>query len=162
MLPAGDAATGRRDMSLRARAGVGAVVFALICLGFLVIALGALVIIFKTAKGSYEFFRWLHISRDATLKEDLPGDGSRALRPFRILAERGGRPEVHAADVVIDASGTWGQMRPLGDGGMRYGEKSCPRQQGCECYRSHDFNPPNRAVAVGIDGSGHLRVTLRQ
>ncbi len=62
--------------------------------------------------------RVLAISRDATLKEDLPGNGARAVRPFRILAERGGRQEVHAADVVIDASGTWGQMRPLGDGGI--------------------------------------------
>ncbi len=65
-----------------------------------------------------EHTRVIAIGRDGTLKEDLPGAGARALRPFRILVSRGGRPEIHAADIVIDASGTWGQMRPLGDGGI--------------------------------------------
>ena len=65
-----------------------------------------------------EHTRVVAVSRDGTVKEDLPGDRSRALRPFRVLAERDGRPVVHAADVLIDATGTWGQPRPLGCGGI--------------------------------------------
>jgi hypothetical protein len=58
------------------------------------------------------------ISRDATAKQDLPGDPARALRPFRVLAARAGREEIHEADLVIDATGTCGQARPLGNGGI--------------------------------------------
>ncbi len=69
--------------------------------------------------------RVVAISRRATAKQDLPGDPARALRPFRVLAARGGREEIHEADLVIDATGTYGQARPLGNGGIAApGEKA--------------------------------------
>jgi len=106
--------------------------------------------------------RVLAISRDATLKEDLPGNDARAVRPFRILAERGGRQEVHAADVVIDASGTWGQMRPLGDGGI-----PAPGENEAASFIDRgipDFSSPRVAArfagrTVLLAGAGHSAAT---
>ena len=43
------------------------IVFALVCLCLLAILLVALAMIFGTIKGSWDFLRWLRISRDATL-----------------------------------------------------------------------------------------------
>jgi hypothetical protein len=106
--------------------------------------------------------RVLAISRDATLKEDLPGDVARALRPFRILAECHGRQEVHAADVVIDAGGTWGRMRPLGDGGI-----PAPGENEAESFIERgipDFASPRVAAryagrTVLLVGAGHSAAT---
>src|SRR2546427_13274668 len=62
--------------------------------------------------------RVVAVSRDATLKQDRPGDRARALRPFRVLAESGVRQEIHEAEVVLDVSGTYGRARELGNGGI--------------------------------------------
>jgi hypothetical protein len=62
--------------------------------------------------------RVVAISRNLTAKEDLPGAAARAHRPFRLLVERAGREEIHEADIVMDASGTLGQPRALGNGGI--------------------------------------------
>ena len=62
--------------------------------------------------------RVVAIGRERMVKEDLPGGDLRSRRPFRALAETGGRREIHTADLVIDASGTWSHPRALGDGGI--------------------------------------------
>ena len=62
--------------------------------------------------------RVLGVSRDRTLKGDLVGDPMRGLRPFRVLASRKGREVLFESDVVIDATGTFGQHRYLGNGGL--------------------------------------------
>src|SRR3989442_5779455 len=62
--------------------------------------------------------RVMAVSRDATLKQDRPGDRARALKPCRVLAESGVRQEIHEAEVVLDVSGTYGRARELGNGGI--------------------------------------------
>jgi thioredoxin reductase len=61
----------------------------------------------------------VQVGRHGWLKEDSPGDARRAGQPFRLLLRTGkGREEVAEADVVIDCTGTYGQHRWLGDGGI--------------------------------------------
>jgi thioredoxin reductase len=61
----------------------------------------------------------LHVGRRGLLKEDTPGDAGRARQPFRLLVREGNGPErAEEADVVLDCSGTYGQHRWLGDGGI--------------------------------------------
>ena len=62
--------------------------------------------------------RVLAVSRDRLLKSDEIGTGRRAGRPFRLLVERDGEEHVEHADVVIDATGTYGNPNALGDGGI--------------------------------------------
>lgn len=62
--------------------------------------------------------RVLGVSRDRTLKGDLVGDPVRGLRPFRVLAQKDGREVLFASDVVLDTTGTFGQPRRLGNGGL--------------------------------------------
>jgi thioredoxin reductase len=60
----------------------------------------------------------LHVGRRGFLKEDSPGDGRRGRQPFRLLVRAGNRERVEEADVVLDCTGTYGQHRYLGDGGI--------------------------------------------
>jgi thioredoxin reductase len=62
--------------------------------------------------------RVLAVSRDGLLKSDEIGTGRRGGRPFRLLVERDGEESVEHADVVIDATGTYGHPNALGDGGI--------------------------------------------
>src|SRR5436309_2529143 len=62
--------------------------------------------------------RVIAVSRDATTKQDRPGESARADKPFRVLAESCGREEIHEADVVFDVTGTHGLPRALGNGGI--------------------------------------------
>jgi hypothetical protein len=72
--------------------------------------------------------RVISVSRDATTKQDRPGDRARALKPFRVLAESCGREEIHEADVVFDVTGTYGRPRALGNGGIAApGERDAAR-----------------------------------
>jgi hypothetical protein len=72
--------------------------------------------------------RVIAVSRDATIKEDLPGGSARSLRPFRVLAESAGRETIHDADVVLDVTGTYGRARALGNGGIAApGERDAAR-----------------------------------
>ncbi len=63
--------------------------------------------------------RVLAVGREGLLKHEAIGDARRAARPFRLLVERpdGSEAIVHA-DVVIDATGTYGNPNRLGDGGI--------------------------------------------
>jgi thioredoxin reductase len=70
------------------------------------------------------------VSRQGLLKEDHPGDPARAKKPFRILIrEAKGRERIEEADVVLDCTGTYGQHRWLGDGGIpAIGEQAAEAQ----------------------------------
>lgn len=61
----------------------------------------------------------LQIGRRGYLKEDGLGDSKRGQAPFRLLVREGkNRERVDEADVVLDCTGTYGQHRWLGDGGI--------------------------------------------
>lgn len=60
----------------------------------------------------------LHVGRQRTLKTDDPGDSGRAQQPFILLIREKGKERQVEADVVLDCSGTYGQHRWLGDGGI--------------------------------------------
>jgi thioredoxin reductase len=61
----------------------------------------------------------VQVGRRGLLKGDAPGDGKRGGQPFRLLLRDGkGRETVEEADVVLDCTGTYGQHRWLGEGGI--------------------------------------------
>src|SRR5262249_6079802 len=52
-------------------------------------------------------------------KEEMPPHPGRAAHPFRLLLRGGdGKERVEEADVVLDCTGTYGNPRHLGDGGV--------------------------------------------
>ena len=63
--------------------------------------------------------RVLAVGRQGILKEEDPGNATRASHPFRLLV-RGekGDERFEEADVVLDCTGTYGKPRWLGDGGI--------------------------------------------
>ena len=63
--------------------------------------------------------RVLSVGRQGLLKHEEIATAERGRRPFRILlGDEGGREWTETADVVIDATGTWGHPNTLGDGGI--------------------------------------------
>jgi thioredoxin reductase len=61
----------------------------------------------------------LHVGRHDYLKDDYPGDARRGQEPFRLVIRQGkNREESVEADIVLDCTGTYGQHRWLGDGGI--------------------------------------------
>ena len=61
----------------------------------------------------------MQVGRRGLHKEDDPGGTSRAKHPFRLLVrDKQNRERVEEADVVLDCTGTYGQHRWLGDGGI--------------------------------------------
>lgn len=60
----------------------------------------------------------LHIGRRGFLKHEAPGDARRGQQPFRLLVREKNRERVDEADVVLDCTGTYGQHRWMGDGGI--------------------------------------------
>jgi len=106
--------------------------------------------------------RVVAVSRDATLKQDRPGDRARALRPFRVLAESGVRQEIHEAEVVLDVSGTYGRARELGNGGIPApGEKEAAT---CIDRGVPDLEVPRVAArfagrTILLVGAGHSAAT---
>ena len=63
--------------------------------------------------------RVLAIGREGLLKHEAVGDPRRARLPFRLLTARpDGSEAIAYADVVIDATGTYGNPNRLGDGGI--------------------------------------------
>jgi hypothetical protein len=104
--------------------------------------------------------RVIGIGRDRLLKGDLIGRPERAHRPFRVLARRGERDVVFEAEVVIDASGVFGQPRRLGNGGLPApGE---PEAADRIDYLPVDFETRGRTFAgrrVLLIGDGHTAAT---
>ncbi len=71
------------------------------------------------AESLHEKTEVVAIGREDRLKGDLVGDESRADTSFRILTCDGdGKERTHSADVVIDATGTYGHPNWLGQGGI--------------------------------------------
>jgi len=63
--------------------------------------------------------RVLAVGREGLLKHEAIGDRRRAARPFRLLVRcPDGGEAIDHADVVIDATGTYGNPNRLGDGGI--------------------------------------------
>lgn len=61
----------------------------------------------------------LQVGRRGLHKEDDPGGTARAKQPFRLLMrDKQNRERVEEADVVLDCTGTYGQHRWLGAGGI--------------------------------------------
>jgi thioredoxin reductase len=60
----------------------------------------------------------LHVGRRGFLKEDYPDDPRRGQQPFVLFLRNDTREFVEEADVVLDCTGTYGQPRSLGDGGI--------------------------------------------
>lgn len=61
----------------------------------------------------------IHVGRNGYLKDESPPDNRRAQQPFRLLVREGkNREQVEEADVVLDCTGTYGQHRWLGAGGI--------------------------------------------
>jgi hypothetical protein len=60
------------------------------------------------------------VGRDGLLKHEAIGSPARAGRPFRLLVRdrHDGSERIERADVVIDATGTYGNPNALGDGGI--------------------------------------------
>jgi len=102
------------------------------------------------------------VSREGLLKSDEIGTGRRAARPFRLLVERDGVEEVEHADVVIDATGTYGNPNALGDGGI-----PAPGERAAEGGGWIDRHLPDFAAEPGrwagrtvlLTGAGHSAQT---
>jgi thioredoxin reductase len=60
----------------------------------------------------------LHVGRKGLLKEDNPADQRRSQQPFLLLLRTRKGERIDEADVVLDCTGTYGQPRFLGDGGI--------------------------------------------
>ncbi len=61
----------------------------------------------------------LAVGRRGFLKTDVAGDARRGKNPFRLLVRDKQKGErIEEADVVLDCTGTYGQHRWLGDGGI--------------------------------------------
>jgi thioredoxin reductase len=59
------------------------------------------------------------VGRRGFLKGQAPGDARRGQQPFRLLVREGkGQERSEEADVVLDCTGTYGQHRWLGEGGI--------------------------------------------
>ena len=62
--------------------------------------------------------RVIAASRSGLLRAERVGDPDRASHPFRVLIEEGGSERIEAADVILDATGTYRNPAPTGDGGI--------------------------------------------
>ncbi|MGH7226882.1 MAG: NAD(P)-binding domain-containing protein, partial [Gemmataceae bacterium] len=60
----------------------------------------------------------VQVGRRGLLKEEMAGDVRRAQHPFLLLVRSDKREAIEEADVVLDGTGTYGQARSLGDGGI--------------------------------------------
>ncbi|HLJ95363.1 MAG TPA: NAD(P)-binding domain-containing protein [Gemmataceae bacterium] len=61
----------------------------------------------------------LQLGRRGFLKEDGRGEAQRGQQPFRLLVrDKKHRERIEEADVVLDCTGTYGQHRWMGDGGI--------------------------------------------
>jgi thioredoxin reductase len=104
----------------------------------------------------------LAIGRRGFLKEESPGDSKRGQQPFRLLVREGDRTErIEEADVVIDCTGTYGQHRWLGDGGIpAVGETAWEKEI---CYTLDDVLGSRKTHYAGktvlVIGGGYSAAT---
>lgn len=114
----------------------------------------------------------LHIGRESLRKLDRPASEARARRRFRLLLRDGdGCESIATADVVIDATGTYGNPAWAGDGGIpALGERRLRKQsarQKCN-ERDLEYGLPDILGAhrkhyagktVMVVGAGHSAAT---
>ena len=62
--------------------------------------------------------RVLSIGRNGFFKDEAPGDPARGKQPFLLLVRERNQDRYEEADIVIDCTGTYGQHRWLGPGGI--------------------------------------------
>jgi thioredoxin reductase len=60
----------------------------------------------------------LRVGRRNFLKNESPGDAARGKQPFLLLLREKNQDRIEEADLVVDCTGTYGQHRWLGDGGI--------------------------------------------
>jgi hypothetical protein len=106
--------------------------------------------------------RVLHVGRRGFLKEDDPGDAKRGRQPFRLLVREGKeRERIEEADLVLDCTGTYGQHRWMGEGGIpAVGEEGAQPQV---AYGLEDVLGERRATYAGkttvVVGGGYSAAT---
>jgi NADPH-dependent 2,4-dienoyl-CoA reductase/sulfur reductase-like enzyme len=105
--------------------------------------------------------RVLGVGREGLLKHEEIATAERGRRPFRLLmSDAAGREWTEAADVVIDATGTYGHPNSLGDGGI-----PAPGERALAGAIRRDIPDPAREAAdwagktVLLAGAGHSAQT---
>jgi hypothetical protein len=103
----------------------------------------------------------LQIGRERLLKGDWPGDAKRANHAFRLLVKAKNKERIDTADVVLDCSGTYGQHRWMGEGGIPApGEIACEPQIS---YALEDIPQERRTFYAGktvlVIGNGYSAAT---
>jgi|SRR3990172_1621128 len=111
----------------------------------------------------FEGVRVIQIGRDRLVRTDLIGDPRRREHPFRLLlCQRAGQEYTAEADVVIDASGVWGNPNFCGNGNIPApGEL---RHADRISYRLEDLQDPFGAARYAgtrllVVGAGHSAAT---
>lgn len=101
------------------------------------------------------------VGRGELLKGELVGDEARREFPFRLLLRTGSAESIEEADVVIDATGTFGQPNALGAGGLPAVGEAALRTRIDQ--RLPDILGARRADYAGnhtlVIGSGHTAAT---
>ena len=104
----------------------------------------------------------LRVGRRGLLKDELPGDAKRGKSPFRVLVrDKQGKERVEEADVVLDCTGTYGQHRWMGDGGI-YALGELPAEQHI-VYQLDDIlgdkQPQYAGKTILVVGAGYSAAT---
>lgn len=104
--------------------------------------------------------RVVEVGRSGFLKGDAIGSMERAEQPFRILVEtESGSEEIVEADVVLDCTGTYGQHRWAGDGGVpALGERELEGQ--IEYWLADVGNEDFSGQSVAVVGTGYSAATV--
>lgn len=102
------------------------------------------------------------VGRHGLLKEDDPGNARRAKQPFRLLVrDNQKRERSEEADIVLDCTGTYGQHRWLGDGGIPAGGEIAA--EASIAYGLEDLSGERKKVYVGktilVVGCGYSAAT---
>ncbi len=108
--------------------------------------------------------RVLGVSREGQLKHDHVGSEKRASSPFRLLLEKQGEEFIVHADLVIDATGTFGHPNALGTGGIAAPGEAAARSTGKVVSGIPDVLGPDRGLVAGksvlLLGLGHSAATV--
>jgi hypothetical protein len=105
--------------------------------------------------------RVLAIGREGLLKHEAIGAARRARRPFRLLVqEPDGREAIVHADVVLDATGTYGSPNRLGDGGIAAVNEGAFEDRIARFLPAFDAEPAAWAGrTILLTGAGHCAQT---
>ena len=105
--------------------------------------------------------RVLAVGREGLLKHEAIGDPRRARRPFRLLVLKAdGREAIVHADVVLDATGTYGSPNRLGDGGIAAVNEGAFEDRIARFLPAFDAEPAAWAGrTILLTGAGHCAQT---